>query len=245
MKPFNTPAPWLAPIRASHLIELDFYTGERNLVHVWLPEDYGEDPFRTGVLDRTEDRRFKMEGDTLVSTFDAPGLLSLRATVDPLEDGIAMSLSITNHSQQTLPAAVANVCVQFASAPTFRDTLLERYFYVSGGAITYFKRPYYNYEDNHVWFYGHAPDERFLHNPEPDLGFIGLASHDGKYVAGMGWDSTRILIGNCHGSIACIHADPYLRDIAPLATGSTRGVLYLMKGKPKDCVGRFKAEFMK
>jgi hypothetical protein len=239
MKPFKTPAPWLAPIRASHLIQLDYYTDTRNFIHIWLPEGYD----RCLMLDKTEDRRFFTEGDTLVTTFEIPGHLRLRGEVYPIENGVGMRFAATNLSSEEIPSKPAGVCVQFAAAPSFIDTTLERYFYISGGEIVYAGPPYFNMEENHAWFWGTAPGERHMHNPAPDLPFVGLASKDGRWVAGQWWDKGAGVWGNCHPSISCFHTNPRMPAVAPGQTQTARGVLYLMEGTPKDCVERFRKEF--
>jgi len=244
VKPFRTPALWLAPIRASHLIQLDVYTDTRNFVHIWLPEGYGKPPHSCTVLDRTEDRRFRMEGDRLVTCFSDAGNLALRGEVWPIEDGVGLSLAVTNLSDDALPPCSASVCVQFAAAPSFVDTRLERYFYVHDGDVCHVKPPYVNYEDNHAWFYGTAPREEFLHNPAPDFAFVGLASKDSRWVAGMGWDTSETVFGNCHPSISCIHADPEFGRLQPGETALCRGVLYIMPGTALDCIARFRDEFL-
>jgi len=243
MKPFKTPASFLAPIRASHLIQLDVYTNTRNFIHIWLPEVYGKCPNECSVLDRTEDRRFHMEGDTLVTTLTRPGSFEFHGEVCPIEDGVGMRLSVTNLSTEYLSESIAGVCVQFAAAVSFTDTELERYFYVHAGQVNYIKPPYQDYENGHAWFWGTAPNETFAHNPKPDFGFVGLASADGKWVVGHGWDASRVICGNCHPSVSCIHADPFFESIAPGETASTAGVLYIMEGSPESCVERFRCEF--
>lgn len=65
-----------------------------------------------------------------------------------------------------------------------------------------------------------------------------------KWVAGHGWDASRVIWGNCHPAVSCIHADPFLGPIAPGETVSTNGVLYLMAGTPEQCVERFQREFI-
>ena len=95
MRPFPTPtAPWmqLAPIRAGHYVQLDVYTDTRNIVHIWLPEGYGNDPHNCSIPDRTEDRRFHMEEESLVTTFNKPDGFDLRGEVSPIEDGVSLKL---------------------------------------------------------------------------------------------------------------------------------------------------------
>lgn len=241
MKPFKKPANWLAPIRASHLIQLDTYTDTRNFIHIWLPEGYGTLQDGCCVLDRTEDRRFFMEGETLVTTLELPDRFFLRGEVAPIEDGVSMKISVTNLSKETIPENRAGVCIQFAAAPSFADSVLERYFYISSGGIARPTPPLRYLDENHAWFWGTAPD--FPHNPAPDFPFIGLESNNGRWVVGHAWDSSRKVWGNCHASISCIHADPWLAAIPPSETASSEGVLYFMDGKAEDCLARYRREF--
>lgn len=241
MKPFPKPADWLAPIRASYLIQLDSYTETRNFIHIWLPEGYGSLQDGCCVLDRTEDRRFHMEGDILVTTLEVAGRFRLRGEVGPIEDGVNLRIAVTNISSETLVENRAGVCIQFAAAPSFADSALERYFYVAGGKITRPRPPLRHLDENHAWFWGTAPG--FPHNPAPDFPFIGLESRDGCWVVGHGWDSSRNVWGNCHPSISCIHADPWLPAIAPSETVLSSGVLYFMRGNAEDCVARYGREF--
>ena len=263
MKPFRTPAPWLAAFRGSHLIQLDFYDGNRNLINIWLPELWKEDSGQKGstksheasvkaalssVLDRTEDRRFYVEDGRLITTYEMKTRFKLRGEILPIENGVSMKLSLTNLSNNNINPSIASVCVQFAAAPSFADSLLDRYFYVSRGKIVFVKGPYLNSphpnsQENHVWFFGTSPDERFVHNPQPDSNFIGLTSKDSNWVAGLNWNSSTRIWGNCHPSMSCIHSDPHFEQIAPLETAKSTGVLFLMEGQPEDCVARFKEEF--
>lgn len=244
MKPFKTPAAFLAPIRASHMVQLDVYTDTRNFIHIWLPENYGKAPHDCCTFDRTEDRRFRMEGDTLVTTLTEDGRFDIRGEVAPIEDGVALALSITNLSSESFPASMAGVCIQFAAAASFVDTELQRYFYVHDERITTIKPPYEDYDNGHAWFWGTAPREPFQHNPAPDFGFVGLQSVDGKWVVGHGWKSARTICGNCHPSTSCMHADPFFDAISPGDTACARGVLYIMKGTPQTCLDRFCVEFL-
>ncbi|HUT73582.1 MAG TPA: hypothetical protein VM221_01955 [Armatimonadota bacterium] len=238
MRPFRPPLFGEAPIRASHLIQLDYYTDTRNFIHMWLPESYGG----SFLLARTEDRRFHTEGDTLVTTFEMPDRFRLRGEVYPIEDGVGLRLAVTNVGSAELPAGPAGVCIQFAAAPSFADSALERYFYVAGGEIVFVKPPFANNE-NYVWFYGTAPSPQFIHNPEPDYPFIGLASKDGRWAAGHAFDTARGIGGNCHPCISCLHAGPNFDAIEPGQTAVSEGVLYLMPGSAADCAARFEREF--
>tara|TARA_B100000809_G_scaffold237132_1_gene256677 strand:+ start:1632 stop:2372 length:741 start_codon:yes stop_codon:yes gene_type:complete len=244
MKPFKTPAAFLAPIRASHLVQLDVYTDTRNFIHIWLPENYGKPPHDCCTFDRTEDRRFRMEGDTLVTTLIREGSFEIRGEVAPIEDGVGLTLSVTNLSSEALPGSVAGVCIQFAAAASFVDTELKRYFYVHDDRITAIHPPYEDYDKGHAWFWGTAPREEFQHNPSPDFGFVGLESADGKWVVGHGWDSARTICGNCHPSISCIHADPFFDALPPGEAVSSHGVLYIMEGTATTCLERFRREFL-
>ncbi|MCJ8329087.1 MAG: hypothetical protein HRT89_05965 [Lentisphaeria bacterium] len=244
MKPFKTAANFLAPIRAANLIQLDVYTDTRNFIHIWLPENYGKSPNDCCTFDRSEDRHFFMDGDTQVNTLTRPGIFEIRGEVIPIENGVDLKLTISNLSDEPLPESIAGVCIQFAAAPSFTDTTLERYFYVHEDEITFAQPPYQDYDHGHAWFWGTLPNETHKHNPPAELGFIGLASRDGNWVIGHGWENGSSICGNCHPTIACIHADPLMPEIPPGETVSTKGVLYIMEGNPESCLERYRNEFL-
>jgi hypothetical protein len=240
------------PIRASQFIQLAVQTdiANQNLIHMLLPAAYGQEPYVCRYFDRVEDRRFFLEGETLVTTFTKKESLAIRGEVSPIEDGVATRLAITNLSDVVFPEMQAIVSVQVAAAPSFADSELERYFYVSGGKVVYFKRPYDDAGTGQTRLFsttGHrvGPKELFPHNPEPDFTFIGLQSRDGKWVVGHGWKTGQEIFGNCHPALSAISASPVMPSIAPGETAEVSGVLYIMQGTPEDCVARFKTEFQK
>lgn len=253
MKPFAVvpvgEAPAI-PIRASQFIQLPVLTDTANLIHILLPAGYGQEPHLCRYFDRVEDRRFFLEGECLVTTFTKEGSFAIRGEVSPIEDGVMLSLQITNLSQDVFPQMPAIVSVQCSAAPSFTEPNLERFFYLSGGTVVYFKKPYeecglgkarlFSTTGNQV-----GPQSQFHQNPAPDIGFIGLRSHDGQWVLGHGWDSSRAIFGNCHPAIMGMCANPIMNTIAPGHTAKSTGVLYIMKNTPEACVARFRNEFLR
>jgi hypothetical protein len=234
------------PIRASQFIQLAVQTdiASTNLIHVLLPAVYGKEPHVCRYFDRVEDRRFFLEEETLITTFTKEGSLAIQGEVSPIKDGVAMSLAISNLSDVVFPEMQAIVSIQFAAAPTFADPDLERYFYVSGNQVVYFKHPH----DVHLFSTtGHkvGPKELFHHNPEPDFTFIGLQGKDSKWVVGHGWETGQEIFGNCLPALSAVSASPVMPSIAPGKTAKVSGMLYIMQGSPEDCVARFTTEFQK
>jgi hypothetical protein len=227
-------------------VQLAVLTDTLNHIHIACPEWYGKEPHICRTFDRVEDRRFFLDGDTMVTTVAIPGSFTLRGEIIPIDDGVKLRIAVTNLSEQTLPESPAIVCIQCAAAPSFADPLLERYFYVSGGEIVYFQPPYEDVGARLFSTIGHqvGPREQFWHNPEPDFPFIGMQSTDGRWVLGHSWKTSRAIWGNCHPAIACLHADPMIAAIAPGDTFGTFGVLYVMQGTPAECVNRFRQDFL-
>jgi hypothetical protein len=253
MKPFHAPPVGTLsalPIRAAHFVQLAVLTDTTNHIHIALPECYGTPPHTSRTFDRVEDRRFFLDGDRLVSMYRKEGSFTIRGEVIPIENGVKLHLAITNHSEIIFPEMPAVVCIQCAAAPSFADPQLERYFYLAGGQIVYFKPPYDDAGTGQVRLFSTTgqqvgPKERFLQNPEPDIAFIGLRSRDGNWVLGQYWETSRTIWGNCHPAIACLHADPLIPSLTPNETAETSGMLYIMPGTPEDCLARFQKDSRK
>ena len=155
MKPFPAPPvgrmPAL-PIRAAHFMQLAVLTDTLNHIHIACPEWYGKEPHICITFDRVEDRRFFMDGDTMVTAVTIPGSFTLRGEIVPIDDGVKLRLSVTNLSETILPESPAVVCVQCAAAPSFADPLLETVLHdqAAGGAVKVVVFPFFIGSGSHI-----------------------------------------------------------------------------------------------
>ena len=234
------PTDW--PIRPGNQIQLDWRATTRNVIYLWMPENVGR---RNGkllaILREEASYRFERIGeDRWRHVFEKPGVLRLEGLIEPIEDGIAMSLTLTNLSAEKWEEVGAGVCVQFHAAPDFRDPERGRTFYLSGGKLRTLEHSAITTSgDGACRFYGAG---RSPECPPADASFIGIASVDGRHVAATWWEGAQGAGGNCHPATLCIHSNPGFGDIAAGVSVTRRGRLYLMPGTPADALARFRRD---
>lgn len=232
--PFQTGWPTDWPIRPANYIQLDYFARTRNFIHIWLPEGLHSGVRKVlFILNEPVSFHFERIGEHhWAHTFEKPGTLSLRGEVRPIAEGIEMSLRVMNLSDEDWPDLQPALCVQLIAAPDFADTGLERTFGMAGRARVPAAQP----AD-----LGKPIKHFVLAEPVAD-NFIAVESRCGEFVVAQWWPGAPRVGGNCHGSIACIHAQPTFGPLAKGESTTRTGRLYLMAGSVEAAYSRYLAE---
>jgi len=227
------PTDW--PVRPANLLQLDWQAHTRNLINIWLPEGVHADGGRVLFI-LSEEVSFEFarpSADEWVLTFTKPGAVALRGACRNMQDGVALSLELTNLSDRVWENVRGGVCVQLAAAPDFVDLALERTFIVADGALAAAPQPAIRKGPTHHYHPLALPTENF----------IAVASRPAGYVVAQWWEGDPGGVGgNCHPSMACIHAPPAFGRLAPGESATRAGRLYMMPGSPQDAYERFLGE---
>ncbi|MAE59895.1 MAG: hypothetical protein CMJ49_00910 [Planctomycetaceae bacterium] len=221
-------------IRPANFVQFDWCAHTRNMVHLWLPEGVmTADERPLFILSEEADFAFKRVGDEhWVHTFTKPDTLGLHAEYCAIPDGVSISLEVTNLTDRTWPNVTAGVCAQLAAAPDFVDLALERTFAVSEGELVPMAQPV---REGLVHHYGSSATAT--------ENFIAVNSRKSGFVVAKWWEGEPVgVAGNCHGSIACIHAPPGYGALEPGKSAKRTGGLYFMPGDVEDALRRYRAE---
>ena len=227
------PSDW--PVRPANFLQFDWLAHTRNLIHLWLPEGVstaGGCPLF--ILSEEVSFHFaRPSADEWVLSFAKPGVIALRGACRNIEDGLALSLEVSNLSDEVWKSVRGGVCVQLAAAPDFVDAALERTFVAVDGRLVPASQP-----DSRDGLTHH-----YQPRPAPTENFIAVASRPDGYVVAQWWEGVPCGVGgNCQPSIACIHAPPAMGDLPPGGGATRSGRLYLMPGSVQDAYERFLRE---
>lgn len=243
--PFRPGFPGDFPIRPANLLQLDWRAVTRNMINIWLPE---------AVVSREGTHLFILQEDLCFNflrrrdggwehRLTKPGVLSLTVTACGVEEGVGMSLALTNETADTWHEVHASVCVQFHAAPDFYDPERSRTFHLAGGELQAMQGPVRQAGGDACRFYGHP------HLPEyarSDTGFAVIEAPDGSHAAAQWWEGASGAWGNAHPATLCVHTDPGFGTLPPGQTVVRRGMLALMRGNRHDALVRFRScEFVR
>jgi hypothetical protein len=171
----------------------------------------------------------------------------VKGTLGFEEEAVAMSLSVTNRLAEPLSDLGAQICLQLAAAPMFRDLTREHVFFFSEGKPVRFadleKRD--GYWSLRAVVKGQARRPEDQPGPHPgwmanvskvvaDDGVICVTSPDGAWTLGTLWERARHVFNNPGAGLACIHSDPVFPEIAPGETATVRGWIMIVKGSPEE-----------
>lgn len=233
--PFTPGFPGDWPVRPANFLQLDWLAHTRNFIHIWLPEGVATD---TGqvlfILQEVVNYHFtRPEPGLWVQSYEKAGVIALRAECRAVPDGVALALEVSNRGERDWEQALAGICVQLAAAPDFADEALARTFAASSGRLVLMRQPEHRTQVTHFY----QPLEDATEN------FIAVASKTPGYVVAQWWEGPPASLGgNCHPSIACIHAQPTLGAVAAGDTVRREGRLYLMPGTVEDAYQRYRRE---
>lgn len=235
--PFTAGFPMDWPIRPANFLQLDWLAHTRNFIHVWMPEAVTSGEFTPlFILREVASFHFSSPQKGLwVQTFEKPGTLFLQGRCRAIPEGVDLSLGLTNLSSQVWENVIADVCVQLVAAPDFVDFDVKRTFSISNGRLVPAAQPVSGQNLTHEYKMSKPATENF----------IAVASRTEGYVVAQWWEGMPHVCGNCHPSIACIHADPSYGRIEPGQTVLRSGRLYLMHGTVDDARARYQKERIK
>ena len=193
----------------------------------------------------TDDYHYKeLAADELMRTLGLVPLQGIRYRVEirACDYGLALSLSVTNISEQTFHNVTGNPCLGHPSAD-FEDGGLERTFIMTGAGLTALKhtdrgsgdpiRTHYHVNGAEpVVFYG-PPFWGEAGSTTATSGSILRTSRDGRWTIGTGWETTSEIFQN-EDSHHCIHSVPALGDIQPGETKTARGHIVFLEGTAEE-----------
>ena len=235
--PFRPGFPADYPIRPGNLIQLDWRATTRNVIQLWMPENMSSRSYGRLLMILHEDVDYRFDRTPegwWRHSFEKPGVMRLTGVTRPIHDGVEMSLTIENLTDQDWEEVGAGVCVQFHSAPDFYDPERKRTFYVSGGELRTLEGPYHVAGDGVCHFWG-PPKEA-----PADFSFVGIEAADGRHVLATWWEGARGIGGNCHQATLCIHSNPGFGNIPAGESRTRRGFLYMMPGGMADALARYR-----
>lgn len=233
--PFEPGFPTDWPVRPANSLQFDWLAHTRNFVHLWLPEGVSSDGDHLLFI-LSEEVSFHFAhptADEWVLTFKKPGVIALRGSCRNIRDGVALSLEVSNLSDRVWESVQGGVCVQLACAPDFVDLRLERTVVVADGRLVPASQPASRSGPTHHYRPRTAPTENF----------IAVVSRPDGYVVAQWWEGAPSGVGgNCHPSMACIHAPPAFGQLRPGQSAARSGRLYMMPGRSEDAYERFLTE---
>lgn len=221
-------------MRPAHAVQLDWWVTQRNIINIWLPEGvFADDKNIVWFLlrDPTNMRWTSGVDGTLESHCAMKKKCEIFSRTTPRDDGVDLMMRVTNLSDKLWPRTSLAVCVQLATAPDFRDPMLERTYFRAGGSWRKFdpatvKQAY----PGGCHFYGGMKpvDDAPVERPE-----IRVASRCGKWHLSHHFPQAVAVGGNCHETICCVHTNPILETIKPGESKEVTGWLRV-RNEPVD-----------
>lgn len=232
--PFARGFPMDWPMRPANFFQLDWLAHTRNFIQVWMPETVtAGESILLFILREVVSFHFSSPWRGLwVHTFEKPRTLFLQGRWRAIPEGVELSLNLTNLSSEVWENVNADVCVQLVAAPDFADFALERTFSISNRRLVPAAQPASRQTVTHEYKMGERATENF----------IAVGSRTPGYVVAQWWEGPPQVGGNCHPSIACVHAVPSYGRIEPGQTVLRSGRLYLMRGTVADAWKRYQKE---
>ena len=84
----------------------------------------------------------------------------------------------------------------------------------------------------------------WVNGPETfDVPLIAVASKDGRFTAGLGFQDGLWATVNASDDRACFHLFPHFGALKPGQSATVEGRFYLLKGTPKDMLTKFQKDF--
>lgn len=189
------------------------------------------------------------------------GILShsgLRLELTSLEDGAALRLIVSNHTDETWPDVAAIIpCFNPGLAPevvpteSFFDEEQQRTGFLGRSSLELLQLRDIHFNcDNRA-----AIDERATRGIHPFSekwptsdrdaggGLLVRESADGNWVTGIAWGSYLSLQG--HNPWRCMHQSVRIGPLAPGASREIEGRIYLYRGDRLSCLNKYTLQFRK
>ena len=208
---------------------------------------HGENPIRVSVKNEGSQAEF-------VATDDR----KLRLDCQAVADGVNLVLSVTNTNDYTWSQASALCPCFFPGSPDsnhpdppideiFRDEEKTHTYYLGDDGLRLLDTNthlHFNHRlraaiDRHVQA-GEADRNWDIYH-DAEAGLMVRESHDGQWVAGIGWED--FLSAQGHNPLHCMHLSVRVGALEPGQNKTVRGKIYLFKGNKEDCLNRFNSDF--
>jgi hypothetical protein len=187
----------------------------------------------------------------------------------PENDSLKLRYTLTNHSPAVLSRVLVHTCVPTTEAPSFfppaaeregKDRhgkpvklkvylgLYDRTFFWSQGKQIAFSQTELGKNELHLAFtrQGTPPVKWawWVNGPETfDVPLIAVASKDGRFTAGLGFQDGLWATVNASDDRACFHLFPHFGALKPGQSATVEGRFYLLKGTPNDVLAQFRSDF--
>lgn len=179
------------------------------------------------------------------------GTEDLRLTATAAADGADLTLVVTNRTDYEWPSLAAIIpCFNPGPAdarnPRFANT--NTWFHGPGGLQRLEKREIHFSRALETNLRGISPELRFVFSGKWPTASAGAASGiviresgDGEWVTGIAWED--FLSVQAHNPWECMHLAVRVGPLKPGQRKTTRGKVYLFRGKKEDCFQRYLRDF--
>lgn len=216
---------------------------------------------------------WKVEGDARSYTYALESGVELRFRAVGHADSVELEYTLRNGSKETLRRAHLHPCLPTVGSPSFYPGTAEEAAAGAGGRAARVGRKDFTSMWDRLWLWSKsapfafsssnlAKQEKHLafpkRNEDPiewswwknapetfELPLIALESKDGRRVLALGFERAIWASSNGGDPRACFHLFPYFGKLAPGASATVRGRLYLIDGSHQDARRRFLADFPK
>ena len=181
------------------------------------------------------------------------GTEDLRLGVVARDGSADLSLSVTNRTDHDWPELAGIIPCFNPGPPEARNRQLAHtntYFVGPNGLERLIKREIHFFDKLRPSLERISPDGQFVFShkwPTSDTnateGLIIRESTDGKWVAGIAWES--FLSAQGHNPWECMHLCARVGPLKRNEKRTIRGKVYLFEGTKEDCLRRYRADFEK
>jgi hypothetical protein len=246
----NADSPFAAHNKGGLLFILDDWPGE--IFTLWFPEFIGAFglPLRSDV-DWMKTQRWNFnESKEYAWQSERTESYEYKAEIKPIREGLILTLTITNLTNEVFRDGWVNICLRCCHAPSFNDAELTRTFLSIEGEWMPLK---------HLATLDHRKQHRLILSKEysknllmnsggienvivkqyPTHNLIAVTDVEGKRTVGVYSEKCAGFVVNGMEDMRCIHSNPSLPyEIKPNETASTKCAILLMN-KPLQEVVRF------
>jgi hypothetical protein len=221
-------------------------------------QDFGLFRVKLAMPGETNGAAWSSENGRLSYQWRYPEGVEVRFTATPQTNRVTLAYTIFNHTPAPLVRVHLHTCVTTTEAPAFfprlmpragsrlpasstdndHTELFSRLFLWSGGKPFRLDNTDLECREVHLALMpqGHAPIRwAWWVNATNtfDEPLIALASHDGRWTAGLCFERAAWASANAGDDRACFHLFPLFGRIEPGASASVRGAFFLLRGSPE------------
>jgi len=233
------------------------------LAHPELPDDQWSLLTPEGVFNNVETlsrvdyiamwRNLPGGGVGYESRESGQGLVKYGFSLVPGDDSIDLELAITNCNDKMWKGVMTDICLMNIRAPHFYDAEYTRTYvivpeglarvadFMKSPARPVFRRAGHIRESLH-FFSRERSSFWYMTDIELADNLVLTQSVDGEWTVAFGWEDLHMAACNSDTAHGCVHANPYLGDIAPGQANRVRGKIYIARQQPEEVVERFRTE---